>query len=103
METDRLISMRYMLRESRIGTVILPSMGTSNVKYMSGLFYNAFINDMDWKNLNTKSTIDMSNMFYKCNINNTDLSGFNTSKVENMDKMFEGCILLEKYPKYVDN
>ena len=63
----------------------------SNVKDMSGLFFQCTNFNSDLSKWNTSKVTDMSTMFYNCEKFNCDLSKWNTSKVDNMSNMFRGC------------
>ncbi|MBR3171498.1 MAG: BspA family leucine-rich repeat surface protein [Lachnospiraceae bacterium] len=72
----------------------LSSFDTSNVIYMSNMFYHCGNNltSLDLSSFNTSKVKDMSSMFYNCSsLTNLDLSSFNTSKIEDMTAMFYGC------------
>ncbi|ROS92579.1 BspA family leucine-rich repeat surface protein, partial [Muribaculaceae bacterium Isolate-077 (Janvier)] len=62
---------------------------TSNVTNFHGLFYyDSKLDSVDLSHMNTSNATDMSYMFAFSLFRNLDLSKFNTSKVTSMDSMF---------------
>ena len=73
--------------------ITFENFNTTNVKYMSYMFYNcSSLTNLDVNNFNTNNVIDMSDMFSNCSsLTNLDLSNFNTTNVKYMGYMFNDC------------
>ena len=65
------------------------NLNTSNVTYMSNMFYGASSANPDVSKWDTSNVIHMGSMFNSASLANPDVSKWNTSKVENIFRMFE--------------
>ena len=81
---------------SKLSSIDLSGVNTSEVTNMNGLFYNCGLTSLDLSNFNTKKVTDMSSMFRGCNkLTSLDLSRLNTLNVTDMSCMFMSCAALE--------
>lgn len=112
-------SCHFWFCETRINSINLDNLNTSEVTNMSGMFLSCGnLTSIDVSGFNTSSVTDMSEMFYSItgvtsldlrnfdtgnvtdmhgmfaysdNLQSIDFSSFNTSKVTSMKYMFDGC------------
>ena len=82
---------------SRLSTLDLSGLDTSNVEDMYCMFYGCSkLESLDLSGLDTSNVEDMYCMFYGCSkLESLDLSGLGASKVENMSSMFCNCSKLK--------
>ena len=80
-------------KESKITSIQLNNVDTSNVTDMHNMFYGcSSLESIDLSNLDTSKVTNMSNMFYGCEaLTSLDLSKLNTSSVTNMSSLFAKC------------
>ena len=78
---------------SKVTSIDLTYLDTSNVTNMSQMFYNCSgLTSLDVSNFDTSKVTTMSSMFDSCyRLTSLDVSSFNTSNVTNMSSMFYGC------------
>lgn len=71
----------------------LSILDTSNVEWMTSMFYNCNkLTSLDLTSFNTSKVRNMFNMFGYCrSLTSLNLSNFNTSNVTDMGQMFYGC------------
>ena len=82
-------------RDGVIANVQNPVYITSEVTYMSSMFYNASsLTSLDASNWDTSKVTDMSGMFYSTGLATIDASGWDTSSVTNMQYMFHNAASL---------
>ena len=83
-------------RFSKLGTINLTNLDTSNVTTMYGMFHGSSATELNGLNqFNTSKVINMYQMFYGSAATSLDLSSFDTSKVTYMSYMFDGCAATE--------
>jgi len=70
-----------------------PLFNTSNIIYMSSMFYGCTsLTSINLSNFNTSKVTDMDHMFYNCSsLKSINLSNFNISNLIDMGYMFSGC------------
>ena len=70
-----------------------PFFKTSNIIYMSSMFYGCnSLTSISLSNFITSKVTDMDHMFYNCSsLKAINLSNFNTSNIIDMGYMFSGC------------
>lgn len=65
---------------------------TSKVMYMSNMFFNCKVDELDLNGFDTSNVESMKNMFYFCKASKINFGdNFDTSRVTTMDRMFSGC------------
>ncbi len=79
--------------QSKITSIQLNNVDTSNVTDMHNMFYGCNnLESIDLSNLDTSKVTDMSKMFYDCQkLQSLDLSKLDTSSVTTMEAMFYEC------------
>ncbi|ELX6564503.1 BspA family leucine-rich repeat surface protein [Listeria monocytogenes] len=75
---------------SRVTSLDLSNLDTSNVTNMSNMFAGSTATSLDVSNFDTSNVTDMSNMFAGSAATSLDVSNFDTSNVTDMSIMFEG-------------
>lgn len=74
---------------SKLETVDVSGLNTSNVHSMYEMFSNCGVTQLDLRNFDTSSVDTMESMFYSCSkLTALDLRNFDTSNVTNMSDMF---------------
>ena len=86
-----IISMAYMLSESKATTMDLSHFNTSKVTTMDSMFQDTKATTLDLSSFDTSNVTSMFRMFYASEATTLDLSSFDTSKVTNMQGMFNHC------------
>lgn len=86
--TSKVIYMTRMFSESSVVDLDLSSFNTSNVIDMFQMFINSKAKSINVSSFNTSKITDMSYMFYNSSATDLDLSSFDTSNVINMSYMF---------------
>jgi surface protein len=71
---------------------------TSNVVYMTNMFYKAYAFNGDISNWNTSNVTDMSDMFNSAQSFNRDISNWDTSNADITD-MFADATNMEEHNK----
>ncbi len=86
----------YFDKFSKITSIDLSALDTSEVTNMFGMFYKcSSLTSLDVSNFDTSKVTNMREMFYECSsLTSLDLSIFDTSQVTRMDWMFFGCSIL---------
>ena len=83
-------------RCSKLKSVNLGGLDTSNIRNMSYMFSQTALADMDFSRWDTSQVTNMENLFSSCDFTELDLSNFDTSNVTNMSSMFYSCYYLTK-------
>ncbi|EIA3843900.1 BspA family leucine-rich repeat surface protein [Listeria monocytogenes] len=81
---------RSLFSYSRVTSLDLSNLDTSNVTNMSNMFAGSTATSLDVSNFDTSNVTDMSNMFWESPAPSLDVSNFDTSNVTDMSIMFEG-------------
>ncbi len=83
----------YFIGFSKMTSIDLSSLDTSEVTNMFGMFYECSkLTSLDVSNFDTSQVTDMSLMFGGCSgLTSLDVSKFDTSNVTDMSEMFESC------------
>ncbi|EOW8180027.1 BspA family leucine-rich repeat surface protein [Listeria monocytogenes] len=81
---------RSLFTYSRVTSLDLSNLDTSNVTNMSNMFAGSTATSLDVSNFDTSNVTDMSNMFWESPAPSLDVSNFDTSNVTDMSIMFEG-------------
>ena len=78
---------------NNLESIDLSNLDTSKVTDMSKMFYDCQkLQSLDFSNLDTSSVTTMEAMFYECDaLTSLDLSKLNTSSVTNMSEIFANC------------
>lgn len=95
-KTHNVTDMSNMLSDIMTSSFDLSSWDVSNVKNMSGMFYNCYkTKSINLSNWDTSNVVNMSDMFRSCrDLSKLDITGWNTSKVNYIGRMFDGCVNL---------
>ena len=97
--TTLVTSMDYMFNNCALFNSPV-NFNTTNVQYISRMFYYCYVFDQSVSNFNTSNVTSMNCTFYMCQNFNQSVSNFNTSKVTNMDGTFYMC---QKFNQSVSN
>ncbi|EAF9239159.1 BspA family leucine-rich repeat surface protein [Listeria monocytogenes] len=81
---------RSLFSYSRVTSLDLSNLDTSNVTNMSNMFAGSTATSLDVSNFDTSNVTNMSNMFAGSTATSLDVSNFDTSNVTDMSIMFEG-------------
>ena len=94
LDTSQVTNMNGMFAScSSLTSLDVSKFDTSNVTDMSYMFSGGLnIEEINVSSFDTSNVVDMSRMFAYCSsLTNLDVSDFDTSKVTNMNSMFIGC------------
>ena len=91
-------ALRGAFAGSKLESVDLSGLDTSNVTNMGNMFYSCGkLVKLDLSNLDTSKVISMGSMFSYCSsLKELDVSSFNTSRVTSMYRMFADSSVLQK-------
>lgn len=87
-DTSEIIYMSGMFYKINIGELRLGGFNTENVLYMDSMFSDSSIESLDISTLELDKVLDLSYMFSDSNIRSIELGNFNSISAEDMSYMF---------------